>query len=229
MILNDLSLSAIILAGGRSTRMGRDKATIEIGGVPLIRRIYDAVAGCQDLEGGKLATSDAHPERLRQQIYVVTPWIQRYQSILPATCRFIPEQQPHQGPLIAFAQGLAEIRSMWVFLIACDLPNLSTPVVQAWIDRLPFIPSESIAYLPRNPHKGWEPLCGFYRQICHQSLLEYINDGGRSFQGWLKLNVVTELPITDPIWLVNCNTPEDLASVVENRVISQHTASNQLK
>ena len=32
-------LAIIILAGGRSSRMGRDKATIEIAGVPLIRRI----------------------------------------------------------------------------------------------------------------------------------------------------------------------------------------------
>ena len=39
----DNSLSIVILAGGRSSRMGRDKATIEIDGVPLIRRIYDVV------------------------------------------------------------------------------------------------------------------------------------------------------------------------------------------
>jgi molybdenum cofactor guanylyltransferase len=208
LILNDRSLSVLILAGGRSTRMGRDKATIEIGGVPLIRRIYDVVAGCQDLEGDKLATS--------QRIYVVTPWIDRYQSILPAACDFIPEQPPDRGPIIAFARGLEKISSTWVLLIACDLPNLSTPVVQAWIDRLPAISAQSMAYLPRNPHKGWEPLCGFYRQICRHSLREYINAGGQSFQGWLEMNVVTELAIADRVWLANCNTPADLAQIGED-------------
>ena len=81
-------LAIIILAGGRSSRMGRDKATIEIAGVPLIRRIYDVVVTCVDLG----------------QIYVVTPWPERYRQILPADCNFILEQQPHQGPFVAFSQ-----------------------------------------------------------------------------------------------------------------------------
>jgi molybdenum cofactor guanylyltransferase len=192
--------------------MGRDKATIEIGGIPMIRRLYDVVAACRDL--------GAHPQQLSQQIYVVTPWFQIYQSILPVTCHFIPEHRPHQGPLIAFAQGLAETTSTWVLLIACDLPNLSTPVVQAWIDRLSSIPAESVAYLPRHAQKGWEPLCGFYRQVCYHSLLEYINDGGQSFQGWLNLNVVTELVVADRVCLLNCNTPADLANIDEDRSTS---------
>jgi molybdenum cofactor guanylyltransferase len=194
--------------------MGRDKATIEIGGIPLLRRIYDVVASCRDLDGVAI---DANSPQLSPQIYVVTTWAERYQSILPVSCQFISEQQPGQGPLIAFTQGLAEISSTWVLLLACDLPNLSTEIVQAWIDRLPSIPAESIAYLPKHSHKGWEALCGFYRQICRPSLLEYISNGGQSFQGWLKLNVVTELIIADPICLANCNTPADLASIVEHR------------
>lgn len=202
----DNSLSAILLAGGRSSRMGRDKATIEIDGVPLIRRIYDVVASCQD--GDRV---------IANHIYVVTPWAQKYRSLLPLNCHFIPEQQPHQGPLIGFSQGLAAMTSPWILLLACDLPNLSTPLVQSWIDGLPSVSAQSIAYLPKHLHKGWEPLCGFYRQSCHRSLLEYIDGGGQSFQGWLKLNPVTELVVTDPLWLVNCNTPTDLARVVTDR------------
>ena len=199
----DNSLSAIVLAGGRSSRMGRDKATIEIDGVPLIRRIYDVVASCQDVD-----------RVLANHIYVVTPWAEKYRSILPPNCHFIPEQQPHQGPLIGFCQGLAAMTSAWVLLLACDLPNLSTPIVQSWIDGLPSVGFQSIAYLPKHLHKGWEPLCGFYRQSCHRSLLEYIDGGGQSFQGWLKPNPVTELVVTEPLWLVNCNTPADLARIV---------------
>ena len=202
----DNSLSAIVLAGGRSSRMGRDKATIEIDDVPLIRRIYDVVASCQDFD-----------RVLANHIYVVTPWAQKYRSILPRNCHFIPEQQPHQGPLIGFSQSLAAMTSAWVLLLACDLPNLSTPIVQSWIDGLPSVGLQSIAYLPKHLHKGWEPLCGFYRQSCHCSLLEYIDGGGQSFQGWLKLHPVTELVVTDPLCLSNCNTPADLARIVENR------------
>ncbi len=177
--------------------MGRDKATIEIDGVPMLRRIYNAVAACQNID----------------RIYVVTPWAHRYRAILPATCNFILEQPPDLGPTIALSQALAVIDATWVLTLACDLPNLSTPFIQAAIDALPSIPAQSIAYLPQHVDKGWEPLCGFYRQICRHSLVEYIDAGGRSLQGWLKQQVVTELVITEPMQLVNCNTPADLESV----------------
>ena len=189
--------------------MGRDKASLEIDGIPLIRGIYDTVAACRDLVGRQLADT--------AQIYVVTPWPQRYESILPAACQFLPDRSLGSGPLIAFSQSLPAIDADWTLLLACDLPNLSTAIVQAWIDRLPSIPAESVADLARHPDKGWEPLCGFYRQICGDSLRAYIADGGRSFQGWLQLNVVAELVITDPNCLANCNTPADLATIVAAR------------
>jgi molybdenum cofactor guanylyltransferase len=189
--------------------MGRDKASLEIDGIPLIRRIYDTVAACRDPIGRQLADT--------AQIYVVTPWVQRYESMLPAACQFLPDRSPDSGPLIAFSQSLPALDTDWILLLACDLPNLSTAIVQAWIDRLPSIPAESIAYLARHPDKGWEPLCGFYRQICAESLRAYLADGRRSFQGWLKLQVVTELVITDPNCLANCNTPADLATIVAAR------------
>ena len=175
--------------------MGRDKAMIEIAGVPLIRRIHDVCADLAD-------------------IYVVTPWPAKYRQLLPPTCHFILESAPHQGPLVGFSQGLAEITATWVLLLACDLPNLSTAAIQSWIDRLPTIDSQSMAYLPRHESKGWEPLCGFYRQNCYDSAIAYIDQGGRSFQDWLKLNLVTELVITDQQCLANCNTPADLAAII---------------
>jgi molybdenum cofactor guanylyltransferase len=199
-------LSVMILAGGWSSRMGQDKATISIDGIPLIRRIYDVAAACSD-----------NARVLEDRVYVVTPWVDRYQPILPITCQFLLEQQPHQGPLVGFAQSLHQITSAWVLLLACDLPNLSTPVVQAWIDGLGDIPHQSIAYLPKNPDgKGWEPLCGFYRRSGLDSLLEYIQTGGRSFQGWLANRIVTELAVSDRQWLLNCNTPADLAGAIAN-------------
>jgi molybdenum cofactor guanylyltransferase len=184
--------------------MGMDKATISIEGVPLIRRIYDVVAAC----------TDNNATTLEHRIYVVTPWVERYQPILPVNCLFSIEQQPHRGPLIGFAASLVEIASDWVMLLACDLPNLSTSAIQSWIDGLADVPSQSMAYLPRNLEgKGWEPLCGFYRRSCLVSLLEHIEAGGRSFQGWLENCNVTELSIGDRQLLFNCNTPADLAAV----------------
>jgi molybdenum cofactor guanylyltransferase len=189
--------------------MGQDKAMIEIDDMPMIRRIYEAIASCRSPDcviATGLKPSD-------QQIFVVTPWPQRYQPILPIDCHFITDQQPDRGPLIAFAQAIAIIPSPWVFLVACDLPYLSTPLLQSWIDQLPSISSASIAYLPRHQSKGWEPLCGFYRQTCDRSVAAYVKSGGRSFQRWLLQHQVTELIVEDPMCLFNCNTQADLLAL----------------
>jgi molybdenum cofactor guanylyltransferase len=201
-----VKVAAIILAGGKSSRMGRDKSTIEIDGIPMLRRIYDVVASCQNGRSESVA-----------RIYVVTPWIDRYKSILPNDCNFLAEEDPHKGPLLGFAQGLSQIEADWVLLLACDLPNLSNSFIQSSIDRLTDIPAQSIAYLAKGD-RGWEALCGFYRGNCLDSLLKYINGGGQSFQGWLKAKIVTELAIDNPQILLNCNTPADLAEIIDGDI-----------
>ena len=104
-------LSAIVLAGGRSSRMGQDKALLPIQGVPLLQLIC----------GKALALCDL--------VYVVTPWPERYQHLLPASCQFIREcplpgettgdvtssaspviPLPH-GPQVGFLQGLAQVQT----------------------------------------------------------------------------------------------------------------------
>lgn len=194
------SITAIILAGGQSSRMGQDKALLKVGAFPLLQRICLVARECS------------------AQVNVITPWPQRYQSILPNECRIIqevllPDQtQPH-GPLIGFAQGLAQVNTEWVLLLACDLPYLNSSEIKRWFQYLLAASPEIIALLPRNS-KGWEPLSGFYRCCCLPLLNNFIAQGGRSFQHWLAQHPVAELPISNPQLLFNCNTPEDLNKIV---------------
>ncbi|MDB9379849.1 molybdenum cofactor guanylyltransferase, partial [Nodularia sphaerocarpa CS-585A2] len=55
------------------------------------------------------------------------------------------------------------------------------------------------------------PLCGFYRRRCLPQLLEFINQGGQSFQQWLNQHPIQVLYLPVSEMLFNCNTPEDLA------------------
>ncbi|MFN6513333.1 MAG: molybdenum cofactor guanylyltransferase [Nostoc sp. CreGUA01] len=214
-------LTAIVLAGGKSSRMGEDKALIPIQEIPLLERVCTIAQSCADT------------------VYVVTPWPERYQHLLLPGCQFIqevplpsadeketgkkllsasprpcvfasyPSLQTH-GPLVGFAQGLAEVHTEWVLLLACDLPRLRVEVLQDWVTRLDSVGDNAIAALAHHP-KGWEPLCGFYRRGCLPQLLDFINQGGRSFQEWLRQYPVEVLPLAEPEMLFNCNTPEDLA------------------
>lgn len=197
--MDEVSVTAIVLAGGQSSRMGQDKALISLQNVPLLQRVCEIATECVG------------------QVYVVTPWLERYQEILPSSCEGIQEvplpgeTKPH-GPLVGFAQGLAQVQTNWVLLLACDLPWLHQDEVQQWIGHLGEVSEEAIALLPRHP-KGWEPLCGFYRRQCLPLLNDYINQGGRSFQRWLAQHPVQELPVSDPQVLFNCNTPADLEKI----------------
>jgi len=196
------SLSAIVLAGGQSSRMGRDKAMIMLQGIPLLRQICSVALDCTT------------------QVYVITPWPERYQHILPEGCRVIrevplPGETKSHGPLVGFAQGLAEIETDWVLLLACDLPQLQVQVLQDWATKLQKTAPDAIALLPRQAQR-WEPLCGFYRCQCLPLLMQFINEGGRSFQRWLAQHPVQELPVSDPQVLFNCNTPIDLERLIRS-------------
>ncbi|MDZ7957285.1 MAG: molybdenum cofactor guanylyltransferase [Aulosira sp. DedQUE10] len=190
-------LTAIVLAGGQSSRMGEDKALIPIQGIPLLQRVCSIAQACADT------------------VYVVTPWPERYQHLLLPGCQFIqeiPSSSSSHGPLVGFAQGMAQVQTDWVLLLACDLPRLKVEALQEWIARLDSVGDDAIAALTHHA-KGWEPLCGFYHRGCLPSLLEFINKGGRSFQRWLKQNPVQVLPLLEPEMLFNCNTPEDVWKV----------------
>jgi len=194
-----INFAAIVLAGGQSSRMGRDKALIPIQGVPLIRQVCEVAQNCAD------------------PVYIVTSWPEQYQDILPGNCQLIREMpmtgdNKPAGPLVGFAGGLARVQTDWVLLLACDLPRLRVEVLQEWATHLENVPEDKIAFLPRNP-KGWEPLCGFYRRRCLPLVIEFINQGGRSFQQWLAQHPVEELPLSDAQVLFNCNTPADLAAL----------------
>ena len=194
-------LTAIVLAGGKSSRMGTDKALIPIQGVPLLQLVCQIAQSCADT------------------VYVVTPWQERYQHLLSPTVQFIREvplsgetsgESLPQGPLIGFAQALGYVQTDWVLLLACDLPKLRVEVLQEWAVALDGVEDEGIMAALVHHTKGWEPLCGFYRRRCLPSLMQYINQGGRSFQEWLKQHPVQALPLPDPEMLFNCNTQDDL-------------------
>ncbi len=173
--------------------MGRDKALIEVEGVPLLRRVCEV--GLQ----------------LSESVFVMTAGKEAQQTVLPESVQVILETEAG-GPLVAFEQGLAVLDSAWVLLLACDLPCLDVEVLRNWVGLLGTVSREVVAVLPRQ-EKGWEPLCGFYRRECAIALREFVFSGGRSFQRWLMTQQVQALPLDQPRMLLNCNTIADLAMI----------------
>ncbi len=190
-----IEITAIILAGGRSSRMGQDKALISVGDVPLLRQICDLALCC--------AT----------QVYVVTPWPERYHSIVPGQCLLLNEYPPFRGPLASFYEVLSRVQTQWILLLACDLPFLTPTEVHEWATLLSTLTPETIALVPRIDDL-WHPLSAFYRSSCRSSLEDYILAGGTSFQNWLDRSPVQVLNVTNPLVLFNYNSPEDLEIII---------------
>jgi molybdopterin-guanine dinucleotide biosynthesis protein A len=187
------SVAALVLAGGLSSRMGTDKALIPVGGTPLLQRVVTVAQQCCD------------------EVWVMTPWGDRYHAILPEGVRILEEARPEQtrppGPLVALQKGLRNIEADWILLLACDLPNLDGAILQDGRSQLNDLPASIQAMIPKTDR--WEPLCGFYRRSCEVFLDSFIAKGGRSFQNWLNQQEVQPFMVSASM-LLNCNTPEDL-------------------
>jgi molybdopterin-guanine dinucleotide biosynthesis protein A len=182
----------IVLAGGQSKRMGRDKALLELDGIPLLTRTCNL----------GLAISNV--------VYVVSS--RDYVGVLSEGCDRIDDRVLN-GPLYAFAEAFNQLgeklQTNWILLLSCDLPYLDSDTINQWIFQLDQVPKDSIAYLAKNPQGFSEVLCGFYRIECKSSLIEYINQGGRSFQQWLRSQNVAELHWDDRTVFFNCNTLDE--------------------
>jgi len=181
-----------VLAGGQSSRMGRDKALLEIEGKSLLQRACEVAAV------------------VTPQVYVLTAWPDRYRSTLTEQSQFLLEYNSGSGPLVALTQALTEIPADWILLLACDLPLLEPQIIQNWATQLTTIPQSTLAIVPYQ-NSRWEPLCGFYRQQSLASLQSFIEKGGRSFQKWLNQIQAIPLPVgeREARMLSNCNTLEE--------------------
>lgn len=103
-------VSAIVLAGGRSIRFGRDKLAEPIAGRPMLQRAIDAVR--------PFAT---------EILVVAAPG---GAPSVESDVRVVHDPSPYEGPLAGLAAGLDEAREKIVFLTAGDVPGLSPAVAQ---------------------------------------------------------------------------------------------------
>ena len=134
------AVSAIILAGGQSRRMGRDKAWLEIGGQAIIERVL------------------ARLRPLFEEVIVVGPPSPHLQGL---GVRVVPDELPGKGPLGGLYSGLRAGGSQWAFCCACDMPFLNKNLIAALSGQA----NQADAVICRWGNK-LQPLHGLYAQTC---------------------------------------------------------------
>jgi molybdopterin-guanine dinucleotide biosynthesis protein A len=184
-------ISAAILAGGRSTRMGRNKAFATLAGVRLMDRARHAVTQIAD------------------DVMLVTNQVSPYADF-PG--RVVLDNVPHRGPLCGLETALAHAHHPILFVTAVDNPF----VEPALIDYLAQFAAHYDAVYCMGPVRA-EPLVGFYRYTCLKSLRQMQAEGvWQAFRlpNYANVRVVpyAEALKFDPDGLsfFNINTPEDL-------------------
>jgi len=104
--------AAIILAGGKSTRLGRDKASELLLGRPLLQRVIDRLAGLVDEYVIVSAVGQELPE-----------------VVVPVPPSVVEDIYPETGPLGGIYTGLKAARAPVGLAVACDMPLLQRPLV----------------------------------------------------------------------------------------------------
>ena len=115
--------SAVILAGGRSTRYGDgDKALADLAGTPMLRRVADSLDAVTDelVVNCRADQRDAHLDVLDEY---------------PNPVRVALDPEPDEGPMAGIAAGLREARGEYGVVVACDMPFVDPAVVDLLFDR----------------------------------------------------------------------------------------------
>lgn len=183
-------VTGVILAGGRSRRMGRDKATLEIDGQTLFDRI---LAMLQGIFSQVLIAGD-RPDLATAQIPCV------------------PDIYP--GSALGGLHGaLKAAATPWVFVIPCDLPYPDERLIRLMLD---YREGHEVV-VPRTP-QGLEPVFALYHKTCLSLMEEMLRRGDyRIYDFYPQVRVhqldVQILPADWQRALLNINTPEDLRSL----------------
>jgi len=156
-------IEAFVLAGGESSRMGRDKALLELGGVTLIMRTVDLV-----LSVARQCTIVGEAKRFDSGSADGTAKM--------SGMRVTADDFPGAGPLGGIATALRASRSEWNLIVACDLPYLT----REWLEFLVAggLRSDADVVLPMN-ERGAEPLCAMYRKRAGTAIREALARGTR--------------------------------------------------
>ncbi|MFN8470610.1 MAG: molybdenum cofactor guanylyltransferase [Anaerolineae bacterium] len=208
------ALSAIILSGGQSRRMGRDKALLELDGERLLDRVANTLS------------------RVSDDVIVVAGDATRYSG---GAWRVIADAFPGAGALGGLYSGLQAARHPYVLAVACDMPFLNEPLLRylaraarGWDAAVPQVSDTplggDIALAPRHTAKDrdLQPLHAVYNRRVARVVLERIAAGDLrmiSFFPNIRVRYVSAAEVErydpDRLSFFNANTPEEWSAAQE--------------
>lgn len=174
--------SALVLAGGRSLRMGQDKNFLQVKGRPMIGHVVDQLDPWFDevLIGADDSVKFAFLNR-----------------------RVVPDREKGKGPLMGLLSCLVASRHDVNFVTACDIPQHDPH----FLNRLVAMAEGYDIVMPQTPQGDPEPLLAIYRRSVAPVIEQVLRSGGRRFTDLLGKVRVRTVPIEGAGGYRNLNTP----------------------
>jgi molybdopterin-guanine dinucleotide biosynthesis protein A len=185
-----IPVHGLILAGGSSSRMHRDKATLAYRGRSQLDRAF---------------------ELARRHVPKVFVSVRAAQTTDPTRAQhpMIVDSLTGEGPIVGIRSALAAQPQVAWLVLACDLPFLSDAALAQLLRERD---AEVLATAYRSAHDGLpEPLCAIWEPAAAPALAAYQDDGGRCPRKFLIRHTVRLLEPLDARALDNVNTPEEYA------------------
>jgi molybdopterin-guanine dinucleotide biosynthesis protein A len=187
--------TALVLAGGRSIRMGKDKRFIQVGGHTLFDRVLDSLEPLfEEVIISVAVESDRLPTRGH---------------------RVVPDTMPNCATLGGVYSGLSVSDRDWVFAVACDMPFVNPSVIRTLADA-----RDDADFVIAKLKSRLQPMHAFYRKTCLPVLAKMAQGGDLRLQGLVSIpalhgHVLTDMEVIqsseEELSFLNVNTPADLA------------------
>ncbi len=194
-----MKIGCVILAGGKSSRMGTDKALLEYDGKQFIEQIAEELSWFDERIIARGNNSELKGKMERE-------WT------------VIPDIYPDHGPIGGLHAALSACRSDALFVVTCDMPLIESELVQklcAWMQETDFDEERVDAYdvvISVGEDGKIHPLCGVYRKSVLPVLEEQIVSNQNRVMAALRNLRVKYMTIDSPDLekqLANINTPQE--------------------
>lgn len=186
-------IGAVILAGGRATRMGGvDKGLVEVNGRPMVEHV---IAALRQQAADLFINANRNLEAYRAFGYPVL------MDMVEGYC----------GPLAGMASAMRVARTPWLLTAPCDSPFIPTDLGV----RLFEAAAKGDAQIAVADSGGrLEPVFALIDCTLLGSLLDYLDSGERKIDLWYARHPMVRVDFSDrPETFLNLNTPEDVAGV----------------
>ncbi|HEY0770437.1 MAG TPA: NTP transferase domain-containing protein [Sphingobacteriaceae bacterium] len=182
----------LVLSGGRSSRMGTDKSTLNFHGQPQLDHMIGLLT------------------QVCKSVFVSA----RKEQALRSDVNYLLDQFDIQGPMNGIRTALESNPQVAWLIVAVDMPNVGHPALRELIvNRDP----SKLATCFFNEHKKWpEPLLALWEPAARMPIQRFVRDGKNSPRDFLSSHHVNMIQPVDPSILLNVNSPEDLLNFRKN-------------